>query len=144
MSARVHRAVRLVELGKDRVVAAQNRLAQALRSLAEARGEVERCEAAWVAAAQAPAVAVIRVEQLEQQSAHLRTLRLLGDAARRREAEALAVEGRCKAALAEAASERRKLELWVERLRASEREQTKRAEARADDEIAARTVRQRP
>jgi flagellar export protein FliJ len=144
LSARVHRAVRLVDLGKDRVVAAQNRLAQAIRTLVEARGEVERCEAAWTAAALAPSGAVVRVDHLEQQSAHLRTLRLQGDVARRRVAEALAVEGRCKAALAEAASERRKLERWLERLQASEREQGKRAEARAEDEMAARTVRQRP
>lgn len=144
MSARLKRAARLVELANERVTAAQTRLGDARRGLAEARGDVDRREAVWCASASSPSEAVIRVEELEQQSAHLRTLRLQVDLAKRRAGEALAVELQCQEALAEVSRERRKLELWLERLEAVEREHGRRVEARADDEVAARTVRQRP
>jgi hypothetical protein len=139
----LQRAARLVDLAKGKVTSAQIRLAEASRGVAEARADVERREAVWARAANAPSAVVTRVGELEQQSAHLRTLRLQVDLAKRRVGEALAVEVTCRQAVTDTSRERRKLELWLERLEAAERETGRRAEARADDEIAARTTRQR-
>ena len=144
MSPRLQRAHRLAELAKDRVDAARMRVAEARRAVADAMAEVDRCEGAWCSAALVPAPQLTGTDELERQSAHLRTLRLRADAAARRVAEAQQVERRADEALVEAMKHRRKLELWSERLTSAEQDAAGRAEARAADELAARTVRQRP
>ncbi len=144
MSTRLRRAVRLVDLVQDRIDVARARLTDARRALEEARAEVDRREAAWVTAAQSGGTVVTRVADLEQQSAHLRTLRLRVDVAKRNLGEAQAMELKCQQVLAEVSKERRKLELWLERLQLAERERLHRAGVLADDEVAARSMRQRP
>jgi hypothetical protein len=144
MSARLRRASRLLDLVQERIDVARARLADARRALEEARAEVDRCEAAWAIAAQVGCASITRVVDLEQQSAHLRTLRLRVDVAKRRTGEIQAGELRCQQALAETSKEHRKLELWLERLQLAERERMQRASALADDEVAARTLRQEP
>jgi hypothetical protein len=118
-------------------------LADARRLAAEAKVDVDRCEGAWCTVALAPAQTLTRAEELERQSAHLRTLRLRVDAAVRRAAEAVVHEARADEALLDAVKHRRKLELWSERLVQAEQENSVRTEARAADELAARTVRHR-
>lgn len=144
MSTRLRRAVRLVDLVQDRIDVARARLTDARRALEEAIAEVDRREAAWVTAAQSSGTVVTRVADLEHQSAHLRTLRLRVDVAKRNVGEAQALELKCQQVLADASKERRKLELWLERLQLAERERLHRAGALADDEVAARSMRQRP
>ncbi len=94
--------------------------------------------------AQALATGVMRATDLEEQSAHLRTLRLRADHAARDLDGALAEERRRAAALVEASIERRKLEIWRERMVQAEREERSLQERRSDDELAARTTRTRP
>jgi hypothetical protein len=127
VNPRLRRALRLFGIAGEKVEAAQARLHDARRAAAQARDEVARCEAAWSRAANASHGAILRIADLERQSAHLRTLRLHIDAAARRVTEASTVERRCEAAVVDALRDQRKLELWLERI-----------------EQAARTVRQRP
>lgn len=143
MSARLRRAARLLDLAQEKVDLARIRLAEARGAVAEARAEIGRCEDAWTQAARASCGELTVVTELERQSSHLRTLRLRAEAAGRRLAEATAVERRCESSLVEVSTQRRKLELWLERMAGAEHEEQRRAESRATDELAARTLRER-
>ena len=143
MSSRLRRVERLVELGAEAVNAARVSVAAAARLVVEARADAERDEGAWSEAAQGFGLGVARSSDLDQQAAHLRTLRLRADAAARRLERALGEERRCAAAVVKATMEHRKLELWRDRIVQGEREEEMRQEQRQSDELAARTVRVR-
>ncbi len=141
MSARLRRVERLVGLGEDAVKAARASAATAARAVAEARREAEREENAWSEAAQHFGTRVTFASDLDEQAAHLRTLRLRADGSARQLDRALAEERRCAAAVVKAAMEHRKLELWRDRIVSGEREEASRQEQRSTDELAARGAR---
>lgn len=141
MSARLRRVKRLVDLGHDAVQAARASAAAAARAVVEARREAEKGERAWSDAAQQFGTRVTLASDLEEQAAHLRTLRLRADATSRQLDRALAEERRCAAAVVKAAMEHRKLELWRDRIVSGQREEENRQEQRATDELAARGAR---
>jgi hypothetical protein len=143
VSSRRRRAERLVELGLAAVNAARASVTAAARAVAEARADAERQECAWLDAAQTFGTGVASAPDLDEQSAHLRTLRHRADAEARRLERALAEERRCAAAVVKAAMERRKLELWRDRIVQGEREEEQRQEQRRSDELAARVARVR-
>jgi flagellar biosynthesis chaperone FliJ len=144
MKERMKRAARLVDLAEKAMSTARVRLAAAQRAAAEAGADAERYEAVWDAATEGFGRGIANASDLERQAAHLRTLRVHADLAARRLEAALAESRRCSEALSEAMSEKRKLELWQERLAEIEREQLVLADRRASDELAARTLRGRP
>ena len=133
----------MVELGSDAVNAARVSVNAAARAVSDARDETAREERLWSEAAQLFGEGVVRVSDLDEQSAHLRTLRHRADAAARHLERALLEERRCAAALVKAAMEHRKLELWRDRICQDEREEEQRQEQRRSDELAARTRRVR-
>lgn len=144
MKARIQRARRLVDLASAKVDEAQAALAAMRRAVTEARAEAAQCEATWTAAAARATGAVTLVEDLERQSAHLKTLRLRSDVAARKVGEAVAKERRCEQALVEVSRRRRQIEIWCERLVAVAREEDLAVEKRASDELAARITREAP
>jgi hypothetical protein len=143
MSPRLRRIERLVELAQDALDAARASAAAAARALAEARKEAERDERSWSDAARGFGVGVTRAADLDQQGAHLRTLRACADASARRVEKAVAEEHRCAAGAVKAAVEHRKLELWRERIATGERQEETRLERASADELAARIARMR-
>lgn len=143
MSARLKRASRLVGLAEKALTSARARASEARRAAAEATSASEREEAAWVMATQGFARRVETAADLVEQSAHVRTLRLRADAAAKLMAATAAEEKRCAELVLEAERDRRKLELWQERITEADRDQSARGERRAADELAARTVRGR-
>jgi hypothetical protein len=143
MSPRLRRVERLVELAHDALGAARARAAAAGRALAEARTGAERDERSWSDAAQGFGVGVTRAADLDQQGAHLRTLRARADASARRVEKAAADERQCAAGAVQAAMEHRKLELWRDRIAAGERQEETRLERASADELAARITRVR-
>ena len=143
MSARLRRVERLVGLGLDALNAARATAAAATRALVEARTAARREEQRWSDAAGGFATGVTRVSDLDQQAAHLRTLRLRADAAARAVDRAVGEETKCNAAVVKAAMEHRKLELWRDRISLAEQEEENRRERIAADELAARVTRVR-
>lgn len=143
MSARLKRASRLVALAEKALTSARARASDAQRAVATATADAGRLEASWASASQGFAKQVECAGDLTAEAAYLRTLRLQADMAVKRAAEAAAEERRCAELVVEAERDRRKLELWQERLTAAEREQDARGERRASDELAARTARGR-
>ena len=141
MSSRLRRVQRLVELGHDAVQAARASAAAAARAVADARRDAERDERAWSDAAQQFGTKVALASDLEEQAAHLRTLRLRADGTARQVDRAVAEERRCAAAVVKAAMDHRKLELWRDRIVSGEREEEDRQERRSTDELAARGAR---
>jgi hypothetical protein len=144
VNARQKRAARLADLAKDRVDASRARVAEARRAAADGKAEVEGRESAWSTAAALPLPPLAGIDDLERQSAHLQTLRLHADVARRRLFELEQAEAAAELLLVEAMKHRRKLELWSERIAAQELETNLRAESKVADELAARIVRNRP
>jgi hypothetical protein len=144
VSSRLRRVRRLVELGEDAVKAARASAAAAARAVADARRQAERDEHAWSEAAQRFGTGVARASDLDEQAAHLRTLRLRADGTARQLDRAIAEERRCAAAVVKAAMDHRKLELWRDRIVAGEREEESRQERRGTDELAARGARAKP
>jgi hypothetical protein len=143
VNARLKRASRLEGLADRALTAARGRVADARRALVAATEAAETAEATWILATQAFATRVESAADLVEQAAHVRTLRLRADAAAKRLAEAAAEEKHRAELVLEAERDRRKLELWRERLTETEREQGARAERLAADELAARTARGR-
>lgn len=144
MNARQKRAARLADLAKERVDAARARVAEARRAASDGKTDVELRESAWSTAATLPLPPLAGIDDLARQSAHLQTLRLQADAARRRLVELQQAEAAAEGLLVDAMKHRRKLELWSERIAAQELEATLRAESKVADELAARIVRNRP
>jgi flagellar biosynthesis chaperone FliJ len=145
VSARLRRARRLVELAEGEERAARARTSEAERAVAAARLEADRAEAAWLEATCVVGAAVTRAFELEEREAFLRTLRARADAAAKRVEAAAIEERRLAAELVRAATERRKLELWRDRITEGERDEDARKERVASDEMAARIVlRSRP
>jgi hypothetical protein len=132
-----------VQIAQDAVHAARAKAVAQARAVGDARSHAESGERAWSDAALEFGKGVTRVSDLDQQAAHLRTLRLRADATARALERAIAEERRCAAAVVEAAMEHRKLELWRDRMALGEREEARRLERRSDDEMAARIVRSR-
>ncbi len=143
MSARLKRASRLVGLAEKALAAARARASDAQRAVATTAADSSRLEANWARASQGFAKQVECAGDLTVEAAYVRTLRLQADVAGKRAADAVAEERRCAELVVEAERDRRKLELWQERLTAAEREQDARGERRASDELAARTARGR-
>lgn len=145
MSPRLVRARRLIEMAESAEQQAQARAAHADRALAIAREEAVRAEARWVEAAAQGTAPLTRGFELEDHAAFLRTLRTRADAAAKRVADASAEHRRRAAELAQATIERRKLELWRDRIAKDESDEEARKERIAADEVAARIVlRSRP
>jgi hypothetical protein len=143
MSARMRRVERLVELAQDALNAARAAVVTATRAVGEARAAAQREEQRWSDAAGGFAKGVTRASELDQQAAHLRTLRLRSDAAVRVVDRAVAEESKRNAAVVKAAMDHRKLELWRDRISLGEREEEDRRERVAADELAARVTRMR-
>jgi flagellar biosynthesis chaperone FliJ len=144
MNPRMKRAVRLVGLAEKAQNSARARAVDAARAVVDCDAEAQRLEAVWVTATHGFARGVSSAADLVLQAAHLRTLRLRADAAAKRLEKARSDERAAAELLLEAARDRRKLELWQERLQEAEREQASRLERGAADDLAARAVRGRP
>jgi hypothetical protein len=144
MSSRLRRVDRLVEIRLDALKAARASTAAAARAVAQAQLDAQRDERAWSDAAQGFGTGVTRVTDLDQQAAHLRTLRVRADASARALERAVAEERRLAAAVVKAAMEHRKLELWRDRIATAERQEENRLERVSSDELAARIARVRP
>ena len=143
MSSRRRRAERLVEVGREALNVARARVTAAARAVADARADADSQERAWLDGAQKFATQVARASDLDEQSAHLRTLRHRADTEARRLERALAEERHCAAAVVQAAMEHRKMELWRDRIAQGEFEEERRLEQRGSDELAARAARVR-
>jgi hypothetical protein len=141
VSSRLSRVQRLVEIRYEAVKAARASAAAAARAVAEARHVAERDEHRWSEAAQRFGTGVMLASDLDEQAAHLRTLRLRADGTARQLDRAVAEERRCAAAVVKAATDHRKLELWRDRIVEGEREEENRQERRSTDELAARGAR---
>ncbi len=140
MTARVRRATRLVELGEKAEQSARVRASAAERALSDARDDARGQENAWSEAARDFATGIKRVTELQEQAAHLETLRRRADAAARRVERAIADERACATELVRTATERRKLELWRDRIIDANRAEEARLERIASDELASRVV----
>jgi hypothetical protein len=81
---------------------------------------------------------VTRVAELAEQAAYLDTLRRRADAAARLVERAKAEERASHAEVVRAATERRKLELWRDRIVDASRAELAQTERRASDDLAAR------
>jgi hypothetical protein len=143
VSVRLKRAARLTALAEKALTSARARAAEAQRAARAAASDAERQESAWAEASQQFAKTVEFAGDLATEAAHLRTLRLRADAGAKRASEAMTAERHSTELVIEAERDRRKLELWQERLTATEREQETLVERKASDELAARTARGR-
>jgi hypothetical protein len=136
--ARVRRAARLVEIADKAEQSARARAAAAQAALREARDDAQREERAWTDVARDFATGIKRVTELQEQAAYLETLRRRADAAARRVERAVESERSCAAEVVRAATERRKLELWRDRIVEASRVEETRLERIASDDMAAR------
>jgi hypothetical protein len=143
VSSRTRRVEKLVEIAEQAVNAARASAAAAARAVTAAREDADRGERSWAAAAQQFGTGVSRSSDLDQQAAHVRTLRLRADEAVRRLERAITDESRCTTAVVTAALEHRKMELWRDRIAQEERDEENRLERRGSDELAARLARAR-
>jgi hypothetical protein len=143
VSTRLRRVEKLVDFGQEAVNAARATAVAAAHAVAEARSDVERNERSWSDAAKRFGTGVTRSPDIDQQAAHLGTLRLVADASARGLQVAIAEERRCAAAVVKAAMEHRKLELWRDRIVQAESDEESRRERRDSDELAARVARAR-
>ena len=144
MTARMVRVERLIRRADEALGAARSASSRGARAVEEARDRVETDERAWSNHAQRFGTGVTRATDLDEQAAHLRTLRLRADAAARLLDRAVAEQRTCAAAVVKAAMELRKLELWRDRIVQGEREEENRRSQRSSDELAARAARTRP
>lgn len=140
MSTRLKRALRLVELAETAERSARAQAGAAERALADAKEEARESETAWVAAAAVEANGLVNATDLIDSEAYLRTLRTRADAARQKTERASEEAGRCASEVVRAATERRKLELWRDRIAESDRTEDNRRERIASDELAARSA----
>jgi flagellar export protein FliJ len=116
----------------------------ASRRLQDAKQKAEEAEQEWSAVASRPLPPGAGALDLDRLDAHLRTLRGRSDVAGRVVTEASAQQALCAKEVVEASVERRKLELWLERLQSAETDAAARAEQKAFDELAASGWRARP
>jgi Flagellar FliJ protein len=140
VSARLRRVERLVVVGQDAVTAARTSAAAAARATAQAREAVAAGERAWSDAALRFGSNVTRAGDLDEQSAHLRALRMRADESGKLLDQAIADERRRSEAVVQAATDLRKLEMLRDRIMQAQREEDNRAERRSSDELAARGV----
>jgi hypothetical protein len=138
VTARVRRAARLVEMADKAEQSARARAGAAAGALREARDDAQREERAWTDGARDFATGIKRVTELQEQAAYLETLRRRADAAARRVERAIESERTCAAEVVRAATERRKLELWRDRIVEANRVEETRLERIASDDMAAR------
>ncbi len=144
MTQRLARAARLIELARRAEQSAQQRVAVARRRELDAQSKALEAEQRWADMASRPLPPRGGVLDLDVLDAHLRTLRARADAGARAATEAAGHHASCAKAATEAALERRKLELWLERLQATEAEAAARVEQKAFDELASSGWRGRP
>lgn len=140
MKARRERVERLLALRERAVESARAVLGAALRATAQAAEAQAAAERAW--STRAAAVAVARfpdVDALMEAHAHLAALRLRADLAAREHTAARAKEELARASCMRAERERKKLEIWRDRLLSLEAQAERRSERLATDEVAART-----
>jgi hypothetical protein len=135
---------RLIQMAHEALKEARAAAAEAARAVAEARARTEVDERTWSDRARHFATGIDRAHDLDQQAAHLRTLRVRADASMRGLERCMAEERKCAAVVVKAAMEHRKLELWRDRIAEGEREEESRRERRSSDELAARAARTRP
>ena len=143
MSARLARVERLIGMAHDALNEARAAAASAARAVTEARHRADGDERTWSDHARTFGQGVDRAHDLDQQAAHLRTLRVRADATARDLERCVAEERKCAAAVVKAAMEHRKLELWRDRIAEGEREEENRRERKSSDELAARAARTR-
>jgi hypothetical protein len=141
VSPRLTRARRLIEVAESEEGAARSRAAAADRALAVAREGAEQAEATWLGAAREGFAAWTRSTELEDKGAFLRTLRTRADAAGKLAADAAIEQQKRASAVVRAATERRKLELWRDKIASHEAEEEARKDRIATDEMAARLAR---
>jgi hypothetical protein len=135
---RIRRAARLVELAEKAENEARARAVAAEQAHRDARRDAEREEHAWTEAARDFTTGIKHVSELEAQAAYLETLRRRADAACKRVEKALEDERLCAAEVVRAATERRKLELWRDRIVDTANAEETRLERMASDALAAR------
>jgi flagellar biosynthesis chaperone FliJ len=140
VSTRLKRALRLVELAETAERSARAQASAAERALAEAKEEARQSETAWLAAAAVDPDGVVNAADLMDSEAYLRTLRARADAALQKSDRASTEAGRCASEIVLAATERRKLELWRDRIAEGDRTEENRRERIASDELAARSA----
>ena len=140
MSVRLKRAARLVELAETAERSARAQACAAERALVEAREAARESEGTWLAAAAVEGEVVVNAADLMDSEAYLRTLRARADAAQQKTEHASSEAGRCASEALRAATERRKLELWRDRIAEGDRVEENRRERIASDELAARSA----
>ena len=140
MASRRERVERLLALRERAVESARAVLAAALRATASAAEALSATESAW--STRAASVAAARfpdVDALMQAHAHLDALRRRADLAATELTNARNQEEGARAGCMRAERERKKLELWRDRLLSLEAQAERRSERLATDEVAART-----
>lgn len=140
MASRRDRVERLLGLRERALETARVALASATRSAREASMAAAEAESAWSALATICAGAPFgTIDALVDAHAHVAALRRRADAARARAVAACAAEDTARAGCVRAERERRKLEIWRDRLDEIARAAESRKERLATDEMAART-----
>jgi flagellar biosynthesis chaperone FliJ len=140
MKARRERVERLLTLRERAVESARAVLGAALRVTAQAAEAQAAAENAW--STRAAAAATTRfpdVDALMESHAHLDALRRRADLAATELTAARDKEEVARAGCMRAERERKKLELWRDRLLSLEAQAERRSERLATDEVAART-----
>jgi flagellar biosynthesis chaperone FliJ len=145
MNSRSQRVDRLLALRERALEATRLALGAATTAAAAAARAQDAAQVAWAQRAEAfAAAAFATVDLLEEAHAHVGSLRRRADLAGEALAAARASEDECRAACARAERERRKLELWRERLAEIDRAAERRLERMTTDEAAARTFARGP
>jgi len=139
---RIKRAARLVEMAEKAENAARAKVAAAMQAVSDAKRDAQREEQAWSDTAKGFATGVQTVTELQQQAAYLETLRRRANAAAKRVEKAQEHERACAAEVVQAAQEKRKLELWRDRIVDAVRAEEQRLERLANDALAARIANQ--
>jgi hypothetical protein len=142
VSPRLRRAAKLVELAERAENGARAKAAAAAQAVLDARANAARQEQAWTDAARDFATGIQRVTELQEQAAYLETLRRRANAAAKEVEKALEAERACAAEVIEAATEKRKLELWRDRIVEAGAAEETRKERLAADALAARIASQ--
>lgn len=138
MKPRIKRAARLVEMAEKAENAARAQAAAAAHAVTDAKSDAQRAEQTWIDVAKDFATGVKTVTELQEQAAYLGTLRRRSDSAAKRVEKALEHERACAAIVVRAATEKRKLELWRDRIVDAVRVEEQRLERLASDALAAR------
>lgn len=139
MASRVKRVEQLLALRERALEGARAALATAQRATAAAITAHTAAEQAWSGRSEQIAGArFTSVVELSDAHAHLRTMRMAADEAAGHVQIARAREDDARAECVRAERERRKLEVWRDKLAALERQAEARRERLATDELAAR------